>query len=248
MLAGDRCQAYDRARKLLEREFPPHPFGGCVLPIVEGYLPLIERGMRVLEIGPGTWDLIQRHCRRVGAEWEGVDASAEYYGRKTIATRIENLAELSFADEQFDLVCGNQTIHQWGEHGCSFPWGLYQCFRVCKPGGRVCMNFPVHFQGTWEFLLGDTDEIRRVFGLFSDQVVLYRWGDPAEPLPQYFAHPRYGRLKRRPAYIIDVQALRDRPLPQGMRNDAPASGWRTALRVYPLTYNVHRLLKRVGLR
>jgi SAM-dependent methyltransferase len=109
MLVNKQCSAYTKATEILGREIPPPPLGACMIPIVEDYLSLIEPGMRVLDIGCGSWDLIKKYCQNIGAHYEGIDTEPEYFGQKTAATRIENLADLSFPDEYLDLVIGNQT-------------------------------------------------------------------------------------------------------------------------------------------
>lgn len=186
MLVRNQCSAYAIATEVLGRELPPPPLGGCEIPIVENYLHLIDTGMRVLDIGCGSWDLIKSYCESVGAQYEGIDTVPEYFGRKTVATRLENLAALSFANESFDLVIGNQTMEHWAEYGCTLPWGLYQCFRVCKTGGRVLMNVPIHFHGTRPFMLGNLEALKRLFSIFSDQVYFDKWGSPADPIPNFF--------------------------------------------------------------
>src|SRR5436190_1895119 len=92
MLQGSDCRAFTIAQQTLGREISPPPIGACMIPIVEGYLAHIQPGMRVLEIGCGTWDWVLRRCQAVGAHYEAIDTAAEYSGKPVIATRIENLA------------------------------------------------------------------------------------------------------------------------------------------------------------
>ena len=140
---GKRCTAYVEFAKMQTRELPPEPFSGCIIPITERYQRMIKPGHRVLEIGCGAWSPIKDHCQSIGAEYEGIDTE-EYYGEtKSVATRIENLGALSFLDDSFDFVFGNQTFEHWEEYGCSNSWGLYQCFRVCKKNGIVALNVPI---------------------------------------------------------------------------------------------------------
>jgi SAM-dependent methyltransferase len=245
-LVGKRCSAYELAQAELKRPLPPPPSGACMIPIVEGYLAAIGSGARVLEIGCGAWTKIRAHCERVGARYEGIDTQAEYFGVKSAATRIENLASLSFADDSFDLVIGNQTMEHWAEYGCATEWGLYQCFRACKPGGKVLLNIPIHFHGTRNFLLGELGRIRRKFEPFSSQVTFEKWGSPCAPLPPLFVHPDYLLLRGKPAYVIDIQAVKDKPLPRGYSNRWGMSGRVSQLFNYPFTYNVHRAVKKLS--
>jgi SAM-dependent methyltransferase len=245
MRSGDRCTAHALAQQALRRPLEPPPLGACMLPIVEGYLALIQPGMRVLEVGCGSWDRVRRHCAQVGAHYEGIDTEAAYFGVQSGATRLENLAALSFADDCFDRVIGTQTMEHWAEHGCTLDWGLYQCFRVCRPGGQVLLNVPIHFHGTRPFMLGDLGALRRKLAPFSAQVLLEKWGSPADPLPPHYAHPGYARLRHRPAYVLDIRAVKDRPLPRGYSNRWGMSGRVSQVFNYPLGYNVHRVLRRL---
>jgi len=245
-LIQEECRAVKKAKAMLGRTLPPPPLGACMIPIVEDYLCFIKKGMQVLELGCGAWDLIKNHCLAVGAHYEGIDVLTEYLGKKTVATRIENLADLSFPDEQFDLVIGNQTMEHWAEYGCLLPWGLYQCFRVCRPQGRVLLNVPIHFHGTRIFMLGELDKLRRVLIPFSNQVTFQAWGKPSTPLPPVFPHPGYWPLRHKPAFILDIQAIKDRPLPPGYSNHGASRGRLAQLMNYPLSYNAYRLLRKIG--
>jgi SAM-dependent methyltransferase len=211
---------------------------------VQDYLPYIQAGMQVLDVGCGTWPLIRDHCQQVGAHYEGIDVRTEYFGIKTIATRLENLAELSFPDNSFDIVIGNQSMEHWDEHGCSLKWGLYQCFRVCKPGGRVCLNVPIHFHGTRPFLLGHIDYLKQLFTPFSTQVAFEVWGYPSHPLPALFPWPGYWMLCNKPAYVLDIQAVKDHPLPaRGYHNR-----WATRGMLARIIHNpVYRAARELGL-
>jgi SAM-dependent methyltransferase len=240
------CRAYGKAKAMLGRSLPPPPLGACMIPIVEDYLGFINKGLRVLDIGCGSWDLIKNHCLTLEAGYEGIDVLTDYFGKKTVATRIENLAELSFPDEHFDLVIGNQTMEHWAEHGCSLHWGLYQCFRVCRPHGSILMNVPIHFHGTRPFMLGELGKLKRLFVPFSTQVTFHAWGSPSAPCPPVFPYPGYGVLRKKPAYILDIQAIKDRPLPAGYSNRGATCGRLAQLLNYPLSYNFYRVLRKTG--
>lgn len=247
MLLENQCSAYTKARETLGRELSPPPLGACMIPIVEDYLQLIKKGMRVLDIGCGSWELIKVHCDNVGANYEGIDTQNDYFGKKTTATQIENLAELSFPNEHFDLVIGNQTMEHWAENGCSLEWGIFQCFRVCKQHGRVLMNVPIHFHGTRTFMLGELENLQSLFALFSGQVSFHKWGYPSNPIPALFPYPGYSVLRDKPAYILDIQAVKDLPLPSGYDNRGASSGRLAQLLNYPVSYNLYRVLRKAGL-
>jgi SAM-dependent methyltransferase len=247
MLIGNQCSAYAIAEKAQGRKISPPPLGPCHIPIVEGYLSSVKEGMRVLEVGCGAWDRIKSYCEEVGAHYEGIDAETEYLGRKTVATRTENLAELSFPDEYFDWVIGIQTMEHWADNGCSLRWGLYQCFRVTKPGGRVCMNVPIHFHGDPVFLFGDFEVLRNLFAPFSSQVSFENWGHPSGPISSWTKYPGYRRLCDKPAYNLDIQAIKDSPLPIGYSNRGARSGLLAHALNYPFSFNVYRALHMAGL-
>ena len=244
-LVAGRCLAYEVALQTLGRPLPP-PVGACAIQIVEGYVSLVTEGMRVLEVGCGSWDRIKTHCHHVGAEYEGIDVLGYYFGKPTVATRLENLADLSFPDMHFDLVTGNQVMEHWAENGCTLEWGLYQCFRVCKENGRVLMNVPIHFHGTRPFILGQVDVLCTLFARFSDDVAFHKWGVPSDPLPAFFPHPGYWPLRDKPAYVLDIQARRNRPLPSPCSNRGASSGRLAQVLNYPVTYNVYRVLRKIG--
>jgi SAM-dependent methyltransferase len=248
MLAENQCSAHAKASEFLERKIDwPPPLEACLVPIVEDYLRLITKGMRILEIGCGSWNLIKDHCESVGAEYEGIDTQLSCYGRKTVATRLENLANLSFPDEYFDLVIGNQTMEHWAENGCSLRWGLFQCFRVCKQYGRVLMNVPIHFHGTRIFMLGELDELQSLFAPFSRQVSFHKWAYVSDPIPPLFPYPGYWVLRDKPAYVLDIQAVKDLPLPSGYDNRSARSGQLARLVDRPVSFNVYRVLRKAGI-
>jgi SAM-dependent methyltransferase len=215
-----------------------------MLPISDRYLTRIAPGESVLEIGCGTWSKVRDHCHRIGANWEGIDTADAYFGRPVIASRIENLADLTLADDTFDWVIGTQTMEHWAENGCSREWGLHQVFRVCKPGGGVLLNVPIYFHGTREFLTGDLETLRKSMSRFSSTVSFETWGRQTEPIPPFFAHPDYKPLARSSAWILDIHAKKDLPLPIMTRRNSP-SGRLAELLEYPFWYNVTRVKRRV---
>lgn len=243
MLVDGHCLAAKLAQTELKRPLPPPPLGACVIPIVEDYLSFINGNMRVLDIGCGSWNKIKHHCEKVGAVYEGVDVVAEYFGEKSVATRIENLASLSFPDEYFDIVIGNQSMEHWAENGCTLEWGLYQCFRVCKRGGRVLLNVPIHFHGTRIFMLGNIPAIESLFKAFSNQTELIFWGYPSDPLPSLFPWPGYQPLQKKPAFVLDIQSIKDRPLPTRYSNKGATRGRRAELLNTPVSFLLYSRLR-----
>ena len=242
---GNLCRAHSLALTELRREIPPPPTGACTIAIVEAYLPSITQGMRVLEVGCGTWPKIANRCRDVGAHYEGLDVQEEYYGIKSIATRFENLSDLSYPDQSFDMVIANQTMEHWGEHGCTPAWGLYQCFRVLKEGGVLRVNVPIHFHGTKDFLHGRKDRLMKLFNRFSNSVQFENWGTPTAPIPPFYPHLDYRALKGKPAYVLDILAVKDKPLPKNVSNAFGFKGKLAQLFHYSFSYNFYRLKEKV---
>ena len=237
------CTAHKRAVEELARPLPPPPLGSCMIPIIEGYLAQIKPCMRILDVGCGTHSAIRSHCQNIGAEYEGIDLSPAYFGTRVVATRIENLIDLSFPNEYFDIVIGNQTMEHWHESGCSLRWGLYQCFRVCKPNGRVHLNVPIHFHGRREFLLGSTNKIERYFEEFSSCFRCEPWGITSLPIRPLVCFPKYFPYLSKPAFVLDIQAKKDKPLPTGVTRGFRATGRLAELWNYPASYNLYRCLR-----
>ncbi len=242
---GHECRAHMLAKKELKRPIPPAPTGACTIAIVDNYLKEIKSGMKVLEIGCGVWSKTLDHCNKVGAHYEGLDVQEEYYGIKCIATRIENLADLSYSDSEFDIVIGNQTMEHWAQHGCTMEWGLYQCFRVVRPGGRVFLNVPIHFHGTKYFLHGKLKKIEKLFSKFSNNVKFESWGNPSDPIAPYYPHPNYQALKDKPAYVLDIESVKDRELPKGVSNTLGFNGRLSQIFHNSISYNLYRVRSKV---
>lgn len=246
-LVGGQCLAHEEAKGSLGRNLSPPPLGACVIPILEDYLGLIRPGMSVLEVGCGSWDRLKRSCQEVGAHYEGIDTAPVHFGRPTAATRLENLAALSFPEARFDLVIGLQTMEHWPEQGCSLPWGLYQCFRGLKPQGLLLMNVPIHFHGARPFIQGRLDTLRQLLAPFSGRVSFEVWGYPSNPLPPCLPHRGYRPLNHKPAYILDIRALKDRPLPGNYRRRGLSWKIPAKLLNYPLSYTVYCILRKIGI-
>jgi SAM-dependent methyltransferase len=239
-LVADRCGLEQRSQTVLHRELAPAPLSTCQIAIVDHYCELIAPGMKVLEIGCGSWSPIKERCREVGATYDGIDATATYYGEPTVATRVENLRELSFDDEAFDLVIGTQSMEHWDEFGCPLEWGVYQCFRVLKPGGSLWMNVPIHFHGSAPFLMGDLGAISATLWPYANEVTLEPWGSPPVSGTTHFAHPSFPPLRQRAAYILDVRAVKVRMANPPAKRSGP-SGPVGRFRALPVTFAVHRV-------
>lgn len=238
---GTTCTAYPK--EWVDK--PVNHLRACVVAICEQYCSLITPESRVLEIGCGTWSPIQNHCQKIGAHWEGIDIAHEYYDKPTIATRVESVEDLSFSDREFDFVIGNQSLEHWDEYGCRPAVGLWQCFRVCKVGGSVFMNVPIHFHGDRMFVEGDYDAIERTFAPFSDEVELITWRRHSHPLPPVDLLPGYAYEGERSTYNLDIRAKRaatQPPRPSGYH-----IRWRPyrELRLHPFRFHLWRIKQRL---
>lgn len=248
MLKDGVCVAARIAAETFKRPLcRPRPLAACVVAIVEQYSRCIKKGHKVLDIGCGSWQWLRDYCSTIGAHYEGLDVAQEYFVVRTAATRIENLAALSFPDDEFDVVIGNQTMEHWSENGCSLQWGLYQCFRVCRPQGQVFMNVPIHFHGSRPFLFGELEHLRELFSRFSGKVTFESWAHPSDPLPPLYANPGYWPLRRKPAYVLDIRATRDRALPSSPRSRCTAIGKVGRVLHRPLSFHVYYAARTCGL-
>lgn len=234
-LVDERCLAEARSLDVLGDRKRPAPLAACPIPIVENYVRIIGRGSSVLEVGCGSWSRLRDHCLEVGANYEGIDG---VQSAGSVATRFENLADLSFPDDTFDFVVGTQSMEHWAEYGCSLEWGLYQCFRVSKRGGRVMMNVPIHFHGTADFMLGRLERLRHLFEVFSTDVLFEEWGRQSDPIPAYYPYPGYLPLRGKPAYVLDIQAVRNKDLPDGIENKA-RTGLLGKFQTKPMSYALY---------
>lgn len=200
----------------LPADWPPiqvNQLRACVVAIVSEYCDLIKPEHRVLEIGCGTWSPIRDYCLMIGAVWDGVDVQSTYYGKPTIATRIESVEALSFADESFDFVIGNQTLEHWEEFGCRPELGLWQCFRCCKPGGWVLLNVPIGFHGSRMFVECNLGAIHNLFRKFAAEVMLISRRRESTPLPRIDLLQGY-RHSPGGSYNLDIRCKRGPDLPK----------------------------------
>jgi SAM-dependent methyltransferase len=241
MLVDNECTATKVALKTLRREIPPPPLGSCSIPIVNSYLENIKKDMRVLEIGCGSWSIVKDKCIEAGAEYQCVDITMEYYGKKTVATRVENLRNLSFNDEYFDIVIGNQTMEHWKENGCSLKRGLGQCFRVLKLNGKLLLNVPIHFHGSSEFILGNLNKLRNSISKYSNEIIFEKWGDSPEPLKEFYPFPSYWKLQKKPSYVLDIHSKKSAKS-KSICFDFWPNGFIARILAKPLSYLLYKLL------
>jgi hypothetical protein len=107
------------------------------------------------------------------------------------------------------------------------------------------MNVPIHFHGAGDFLLGRIDSIERLFAQFSNAISLDFWGTPPGPIPPVKPHRGYPPLRSKPAFVLNIEAVKDVSLPEIVRGFSP-SGRLAQLLNYPISYNIYRVLRLVA--
>jgi ubiquinone/menaquinone biosynthesis C-methylase UbiE len=99
-------------------------------------LEFLKRGVKVTatDLTPNAVKMAARHFDIAGVRAEEV--------------RLENVLNLSFADEAFDAVWSNGVVHASG----NTPRAICEIRRVLKPGGRIMIS---HFyrKPSWMYLL-----------------------------------------------------------------------------------------------
>ncbi len=236
-------------RWLRDRKY--NPLRACVDVINQFfYVPFIQMGQCVLEVGCGSRSPIREHCLKVKAHWEGVDIAPEYMGRRTIATRLESVERLSFPSEHFDLVIGSQTLEHWKETGCRPECGLYQVFRVTKVGGLVLLNVPIYLHGSREFIYEDYGRIARLFEPYAAHIDLVAFRKRHSPFAPLHFLARYAPLSKRSAYVLDIRCIRaDHLVAPDVRPLRFARRWLRELMDHDADYLLFKALRklRIGL-
>ncbi len=114
------------------------------------------RGKKILEIGSGS-GYLSCWLARQGAEVVGIDISEKFCAiarqtaeqnncSKNTGFRVETAENLSFPDEKFDLVVGNQILHH-----LEIPQAAAEIQRVLQPHGRAVFCEPMGLSGAVEF-------------------------------------------------------------------------------------------------
>jgi ubiquinone/menaquinone biosynthesis C-methylase UbiE len=116
---------------------------------------------RVLEVGGGEGELVERIRDELGTEVIGVDQSermVEIQRTKGIDARVGDVQELPFAHGEFDVVVAAWMLY----HVPDLDRGLGEIARVLKPGGRLVAvtNAVGHLQELWD-LAGRATSMRR---------------------------------------------------------------------------------------
>ena len=102
----------------------------------------IDNGCRVLEVGCGYGDFVERVNNQEYAAAVGIEMnqeavkSAQSYGRPVLNTTLEEIADNQ--SESFDIVCHFQVL----EHVTAPLIFLEKCLACLKPGGRLLLGVP----------------------------------------------------------------------------------------------------------
>jgi SAM-dependent methyltransferase len=117
-----------------------HPGGRAEMDAVSYFLPAPRPSERLLEIGCGNGQSLQR-LRELGWDVEGVEVdpvAVELARSKGIRVSHGKLADAGFPDEHFDAVLMHHVI----EHVHDPEPFLRECRRIIKPGGKLVMVTP----------------------------------------------------------------------------------------------------------
>jgi SAM-dependent methyltransferase len=152
---------------------------------------------RVLEVGGGEGELVERVLKELGAEVVGVDQSegmVEIQRSKGIDAHVGDVQALPFGDEEFDVAIAAWMLY----HVADLDLGLAELARVLRPGGRLVAvtNAVDHLQELWD-LAERATSIRRF---------TFRTDNGEEALMSHFAH-----VERRDAtgfVVMDDAAVR----------------------------------------
>ncbi|HMI28769.1 MAG TPA: class I SAM-dependent methyltransferase [Gaiellaceae bacterium] len=152
---------------------------------------------RVLEVGGGEGELVERVLNELGAEVVGVDQSegmVEIQRSKGIDAHVGDVQALPFGDEEFDVAIAAWMLY----HVADLDLGLAELARVLRPGGRLVAvtNAVDHLQELWD-LAERATSIRRF---------TFRTDNGEEALMSHFAH-----VERRDAtgfVVMDDAAVR----------------------------------------
>lgn len=114
--------------------------------IAEDVAEAAPEGARILEVGCGPGHLSIQLARRHALDMTGIDLDpamieqaranairVDDFDEQRPSFQVDDVGDLSFPDETFDLVVSTLSMHHWADPTA----GLSEIGRVLKPGGRA---------------------------------------------------------------------------------------------------------------
>lgn len=130
----------------------------------------INKKLEILDVGCGA-GILMSELEQYGNVY-GIDVSelaVEYCKKRGLPNvTVDDLAKLSFPNEQFDVVIALDVL----EHIENDAQAVIEIKRVLKPGGTVIIFVPA-FMSLW----GEADEMGRHFRRYQKPELLKRLGD-----------------------------------------------------------------------
>lgn len=184
------CRYLDRTKAECTAGSVGSPLRRCLIGLVQDEISRLPSGLRVLEIGCGSWGFVRDLVQARGCQWEGIEpATHDSSGNPSIATKQGVVDRIPYQDETFDFVISNQSIEHWHEFQSSFAAGIAEIWRVLKVGGTASLNFPLWFHGHPIFKAARMESIKGLLAApYWEQQEIEVWRSESAPLPDYF-HP-----------------------------------------------------------
>jgi ubiquinone/menaquinone biosynthesis C-methylase UbiE len=138
----------------------------------------IRKGSKILEVGCGNGEFTQRLSRikTPGTKITAIDVTPSLLSlaRKTttspnIVFKQDNLHELSFKANEFDIVCGISILHH-----VDLTKSLSEIYRVLKPGGEIFFTEP-NILNPVIYLGLHVPSLRRSMEFSQDETAFKRW-------------------------------------------------------------------------
>jgi ubiquinone/menaquinone biosynthesis C-methylase UbiE len=134
----------------------------------------IKQPDKVLEIGCGTGIFTQKVYLTTKANITAIDISEELLKQASakipeVNFKIDDAMNLSFPDNNFDIVFGSSILHH-----LDYQKSSEEIFRVLKPGGRLVFAEP-NMLNPQIFIQKNVPFIKRWLGDSPDETAVVRW-------------------------------------------------------------------------
>lgn len=229
------------------------PARKCVIQFNEEYTRLFAPDSKILEIGCGSWSPIRDRILPTQT-WKGIDPVLyDQTGKRTIVTEQGSVEDMPYEDEMFDFVIGNQSLEHWFEFGVPFEVGMAEISRVCKIGGRVFLNVPIHLHGERRFVQGDLYAIRSLFPDAYWKTEYVECAKNPEPQDRYIGwksgkHPDelIPNAQTNSSWALDIRLTKIRSLPH--KRPAHIRSWLLRSNATRELYKVFHFGPRIGMQ